>query len=183
MSQSQHTHTYICKVNFNLVSKVLITTFSSAHLWWLPSFCSSRATLYRLAVLEFKGREYINGVSALRLPTEFGQWGGSTDRKLHDGKRGRSVYLFPWLSSWKVTSPSWEVTTPPKVTCSAWLTFPCSGNRSLLLFYFFLNLLLAVLGLRCCTRAFSSCSEWGLLFVAVCGLLIALASLVAEHGL
>ena len=27
--------------------------------------------------------------------------------------------------------------------------------------------LLAVLGLRCCPRAFSSCSEWGLLFVAV----------------
>ena len=26
-------------------------------------------------------------------------------------------------------------------------------------------------------------AEWGLLFVAVCGLLIAVASLVAEHGL
>ena len=31
--------------------------------------------------------------------------------------------------------------------------------------------------------AFSSCSEWGLLFFAVCGLLIAVASLVVEHGL
>ena len=30
---------------------------------------------------------------------------------------------------------------------------------------------------------FSSCSEQGLLFVAVLGLLIAVASLVAEHGL
>ena len=30
---------------------------------------------------------------------------------------------------------------------------------------------------------FSSCSEWGLLFVVVRGLLIAVASLVAEHGL
>ena len=30
---------------------------------------------------------------------------------------------------------------------------------------------------------FSSCGEWGPLFVAVCGLLIAVASLVAEHGL
>ena len=47
------------------------------------------------------------------------------------------------------------------------------------LFFFFL----AVLGLHCCTRAFSSCSEWGLLFVAVRGLLIAVASLVVEHGL
>ena len=40
-----------------------------------------------------------------------------------------------------------------------------------------------VLGLRCCTRAFSSCSKQGLLFLAVRGLLIAVASLVAEHGL
>ena len=42
---------------------------------------------------------------------------------------------------------------------------------------------LAVLGLRCCTRAFSSCGERGLLLVAVRGLLIAVVSLVAEHGL
>ena len=41
----------------------------------------------------------------------------------------------------------------------------------------------AVLGLCCCARAFSSCSEWGLLFVAVRALLIAVASLVAEHRL
>ena len=32
-------------------------------------------------------------------------------------------------------------------------------------------------------RAFSSCREWGLRFAAVCGLLIAMASLVAEHEL
>ena len=32
-------------------------------------------------------------------------------------------------------------------------------------------------------RGFSSCSERGLLFIAVRGLLIALASLVAEHWL
>ena len=54
------------------------------------------------------------------------------------------------------------------------------------LFFFFFNfiyLFLAVLGLRCCTRAFSSCSERGLLFVVVHGLLIAVTSLVAEHGL
>ena len=44
-------------------------------------------------------------------------------------------------------------------------------------------LFLAALGLRCCVRASSSCGERGLLFVAVCGLLIAVASLVAEQGL
>ena len=42
---------------------------------------------------------------------------------------------------------------------------------------------MAVLGLCCCVWIFSSCGEWGLLFVAVRGLLIAAASLVAEHGL
>ena len=47
----------------------------------------------------------------------------------------------------------------------------------------FIYLFLAALGLRCCTRAFSSCGERGLLLVAVCGLLIAVASLVVEHGL
>ena len=42
---------------------------------------------------------------------------------------------------------------------------------------------MAVLGFCCCVRAFSSCSEWGLLFVVVRGRLTAVASLVAEHGL
>ena len=51
------------------------------------------------------------------------------------------------------------------------------------LFFLFLNLFLAALGLYCCPRAFSSCGEWGLLFVVVRGLLIAVASLVAEHVL
>ena len=37
---------------------------------------------------------------------------------------------------------------------------------------------MAVLGLRCCVRAFSSCSRRGLLFVAVHGLLISVAFLV-----
>ena len=49
------------------------------------------------------------------------------------------------------------------------------------LFYFYL--FLAVLGLCCCTRAFSSCGERGLLFVVLRLLLTAAASLVAEHGL
>ena len=44
-------------------------------------------------------------------------------------------------------------------------------------------LFMAALGLHCCARAFSSCGKQGLLFVAVRGLLIAVASLVAEHGL
>ena len=52
-----------------------------------------------------------------------------------------------------------------------------------ILFYLFIYLFMAVLGLRCCAWAFSSCGGRGLLFIAVHGLLIAVASLVAEHGL
>ena len=48
---------------------------------------------------------------------------------------------------------------------------------------YFIYLFLAVLGLHCCAQAFSSCGEWGLLLVAVHGLLIVVASLVAEHTL
>ena len=42
---------------------------------------------------------------------------------------------------------------------------------------------MTTLGLCCCTRAFSSCSERGLLFIAVRVLLIAVTSLVAEWAL
>ena len=44
-------------------------------------------------------------------------------------------------------------------------------------------LFLAVLGLRFCTRAFSSCGKWGPLFIVVRGPLTIAASLVAEHRL
>ena len=47
----------------------------------------------------------------------------------------------------------------------------------------FIYLFLAALGLRCCALAPSSCGEQGPLLVAVRGLLIAVASLVAEHRL
>ena len=42
---------------------------------------------------------------------------------------------------------------------------------------------MAVLGFRFCARAFSSCGKQGPLFIAVCGPLIIVASLVAEHRL
>ena len=47
----------------------------------------------------------------------------------------------------------------------------------------FIYLFLAVLGLRFCVRAFSSCGEQGPLFIAVRGPLTVLASLVVEHRL
>ena len=47
----------------------------------------------------------------------------------------------------------------------------------------FIYLFMAALALCCCTRAFSSFGERGLLFVVVRQLLITMASLVVEHGL
>ena len=49
------------------------------------------------------------------------------------------------------------------------------------LIYLFIYLFLAVLGLRFCASAFSSCGERGPLFIAVRGPLTVTASLVAEH--
>ena len=45
------------------------------------------------------------------------------------------------------------------------------------------SLVLVTLGLHCRVQAFSSCGEWGLLFTAVHGLLIAVAPLAAKHRL
>ena len=55
-------------------------------------------------------------------------------------------------------------------------------------YYFFLIIILfilflAVLGLRFCVRVFSSCGEWGPLFIAMRGPLTIAASLVVEHRL
>ena len=64
-----------------------------------------------------------------------------------------------------------------------WGSLLISFTFFLSFFFFLINLFLATLGLCCCAQAFSSCGERGLLFVAVRGLLIVVASLVAEHRL
>ena len=59
------------------------------------------------------------------------------------------------------------------------LSFFCFCLILFIYFYLFIYLIylfLAALGLRCCVRAFSSCNEQGLLFIAVRGLLIEGAS-------
>ena len=59
----------------------------------------------------------------------------------------------------------------------------CTVKRHLAWSLYLFIYLLAALSFRCSARAFSGCSEWGLLFVGRLGLLIAMASLVVEHGL
>ena len=64
----------------------------------------------------------------------------------------------------------------PVQTRMTWFPF-------LFIYLFILFLFLAVLGLRFCARAFSSCGKRGPLFIAVRGPLTVAASLVAEHRL
>ena len=55
--------------------------------------------------------------------------------------------------------------------------------KAMLFICLFILLFMAVLGLRFCARAFSSCGKRGPLFIAVRGPLTIAASLVAEHRL
>ena len=62
---------------------------------------------------------------------------------------------------------------------------PCIGRRILFFFFLinlFIYLFLAVLGLRFCARAFSSCGKRGPLFITVHGPLTIAASLVGSTG-
>ena len=84
---------------------------------------------------------------------------------------------------WDLPGPGLEPMFP--ALSGGFLTTAPPGKPHNLLFFkkLFIYLFLAALGFRCCTWAFSSCGERGLLFVAVSRLLIAVAFLVAEHGL
>ena len=107
-----------------------------------------------------------------------------------------SFLYFPSLSGaghcWLVNGSEDRQVSPGPHVSGGWGTYTpthtptllfCSNIYFLMYIYILINLFLAVLGLRWCARAFSSCGERGLLFFAVCGLLTAVASLVAEHGL
>ena len=61
-------------------------------------------------------------------------------------------------------------------------TLELTGFAFILFYFTLFYLFLAALGLCCCIWAFSSCGEQALLLVVVHGLLIAVASLIVEHG-
>ena len=72
----------------------------------------------------------------------------------------------------------------PQTPWSPGSPLSCPSQPSVLvLLILFVCFFLAVMSLRCCTGPFSTCGEWRLLLVAVCGLLVALASLIAENRL
>ena len=80
--------------------------------------------------------------------------------------------LNPRNSTFTSLSPSAD--SSPSLSTSSFILF---------LFLFIFYLFMAVLGLRFCARAFSSCGKRGPLFIAVRGPLTIAASLVAEHRL
>ena len=86
------------------------------------------------------------------------------------------------------SSPTRDRTQAPCIGSVASYPLDHQGSPQASVFFFklinlFLYLFLAALGLSFCARAFSSCSKWGLLFIAVRGLLTIVASLVVEHRL
>ena len=97
--------------------------------------------------------------------------------------KGKAFYFTYDFKSPLVCSSSHDV--PSKLPLRTWCVLgPPPVSTEFFFFYlFFIYLFLAALGLHCCSRAFSSCGERGLLFVEVRRLLIAVASLVAEHRL
>ena len=76
---------------------------------------------------------------------------------------------------------------PPALFFSLKIALAIFAKARLLCPFFFFNkfiyLFLAAFGLHCCTQAFCSGGEQGLLFIVVRRLLIAMASLVVEHRL
>ena len=89
-----------------------------------------------------------------------------------------------WAHAW--FSPGLLVTCILDFLSSTSIYYVCNNEKlsfqkgTIIINFFLINLFiylfLAALGLRCCAWAFSSCSKRGLLFVAVHGLLIVVAS-------
>ena len=94
-------------------------------------------------------------------------------------RRVWSRFAFPW---WLAMLSIFSCAHSPFVYLS-WNNIYSNPLPTFLKLIFFLIYYLAALGLLCCAQAFSSWGERRLLFVEVRGLLIAVASLVAEHGL
>ena len=93
----------------------------------------------------------------------------------------RARYFTTLLS----TSDSWFL---PDSSAKHWTELTTHYRKpatslSSFFFFFFFNLFMAVLGLRFCARASSSCGKRGPLFIAVRRPLTVAASLVAEHRL
>ena len=101
---------------------------------------------------------------------------------------GNIPLLFIWQFSHSILFhfPFLEFNIIQKLDFLLYLFFlktPIVLEHLLFIFFKFICLFLAVLGLRFCARAFSSCGKRGPLFIAVHGPLTIVTSPVAEHRL
>ena len=112
--------------------------------------------------------------------------------------RGPNSFIFPLISYHPITSYNFLSSFQSHdfrrrnntFYGSKFTSFLFRSSKSLeiypkFIFLILIYLFLSVLGLRCRVRAFATlhCGKWGLLSVAVRGLLIVVASLAAEHRL
>lgn len=74
-----------------------------------------------------------------------------------------------------------DLEPPTRLLCPH--TVPNPALASFFKKFLFISYLLAILGLRCCTWAFSSSGEQGLLFLEGLGPLDVVASFIVEHSL
>ena len=93
------------------------------------------------------------------------------------GSSQENFFLFFWLAK-EMSEAFWcaHVCVNPKIYCLI------EKSKTRLSVRFFIYFWLCWV-FRFCARAFSSCDEWGPLFIAVRGPLTIAASLVAEHRL
>ena len=83
------------------------------------------------------------------------------------GKKSLDVESYPGkLIQVEISQHRYLVIFTKFLTCSIICFFRCVLFFFFLVIYIFFYLFMAALGLRCCGRAFSSCGERGLLFVA-----------------
>ena len=90
------------------------------------------------------------------------------------------------ISLWFEFAFLWWLTMLSIFSCACWTSVYLLWKNVYLApwpIFLFFNLLMAVLGLCLCARAFSSCDKRGPLFIAVHGPLTIVASLVVEHRL
>ena len=84
---------------------------------------------------------------------------------------------------WDLPGPGLEPVSPALAGGFSTTAPPGKSPDEHFFIFKFIYLFMAALGLCCCARAFSAFGERGILFTAVHGLLIEVASFVADHGL
>ena len=155
---------------FHIVYVLLCFLVLGQDSWFCLNLCASQVSFARLLWKLIK-RKYFCSVSIVIVLL----WHNTMLFYWHYKIPFKCVFLEPQSTLLFFFSPEGRKVIYISNHCNILFIF----INLFILFYLFL----AALALHCCVQVFSSCGERGLLFIAVHGLLIAVASLVAEHGL